>query len=141
MRRWGWIVSLAVFVALPALADDAIPDLRGTWTGRSESAVMGAPTPHQGGTPDSPTRFTSIALTLVVDKQQGRAFSGTISSVLQKGEPLVGMISRTGAVYYADTDGYVIGTMLAPGKLEICYLQASPTTGSVASCTVLVKQP
>ena len=140
MRKWGWIFSLAMFAALPALADNAIPDLRGTWKGEAEASVTGAPNPRFGGTADSPTRFAGIPLTLVIDKQQGRAFSGTVSSPLQTGEPLNGVISRTGAVYYVDTDGYVIGNILAPNKLEVCYLQTSPT-GRIASCTELTKQP
>ena len=140
MRRWSWIFSLAVFAALPALADNAVPDLRGTWKGETDSVVSGAPNPRFGGTADSPTRFASIAMTLVIDKQQGRAFSGTISSPMQKGEPLDGVISRTGAVYYVDTDGYVIGNILAPSKLEICYLQTS-STGRIASCAEFTKQP
>ena len=140
MRKWGWILSLAVFVALPALADDAIPDLRGTWKGDSEGVVTGAANTRFGGTAESPTRFASIPLTLVIEKQQGRAFYGTVSSPLQMGEPLDGVISHTGAIYYVDTDGYVTGSILAPGKLEVCYLQTS-STGRIASCTVLTKQP
>jgi hypothetical protein len=39
-----------------------------------------------------------------------------------------------------DDDGYNIGTMLAPDRMELCYLMQSPAS-RIASCTVLTKQP
>jgi hypothetical protein len=38
-----------------------------------------------------------------------------------------------------DDDGYNVATMLAPNRLEICYLSQSPTS-RIASCTELTKQ-
>lgn len=39
------IFTLAALVTVPATAETAIPDLRGTWTGESEAIVWGAPIP------------------------------------------------------------------------------------------------
>jgi hypothetical protein len=39
-----------------------------------------------------------------------------------------------------DDDGYSLVTMLAPNRLESCYLLQSPTS-RVASCTEFTKQP
>jgi hypothetical protein len=39
-----------------------------------------------------------------------------------------------------DDDGYTVGTMLAPNRMELCYMMLSPKS-RVASCTELTKQP
>ena len=39
-----------------------------------------------------------------------------------------------------DDDGYNVGTMLAPNRMELCYLRQSPKS-RIASCTELTKQP
>ena len=139
MRKWSWIFTLATLVALPAFAQSAFPDLRGTWKGQSESIVSGTANPHQDGTPGSPPRYSSAPFTFVIDKQDGRRFSGTFSSP-RRTESAIGVISETGAIYFVDSDGYAFTHLLAPDRLESCYLQLSPT-GRVASCTEFTKQP
>jgi len=139
MRKWSWIFTLATLVALPAVAQSAFPDLRGTWKGQSESVVSGTANPHHDGTPGSPPRYSSAPFTFVIDKQDGRRFSGTFSSPRQT-ESVIGVISETGAIYFVDNDGYTFAHLLAPNRLESCYLQIS-ATGRVASCTEFTKQP
>ena len=42
MSKLAWIVVLATLNAAPAAAQQgAIPDLRGTWKGQSESIILG----------------------------------------------------------------------------------------------------
>jgi len=42
MSKLVWIVVLATLTAAPAAAQQgAIPDLRGTWKGQSESIILG----------------------------------------------------------------------------------------------------
>ena len=139
MRKWGWIFTLATLVALPAFAQSAFPDLRGTWKGQSESIISGTANPHQDGTPGSPPRYSSVPFTYVIDKQAGRRFSGTFSSPKQT-ESVIGVISKTGEIDFVDSDGYAFAHLLAPDRLESCYLQLS-ATGRVASCTEFTKQP
>ncbi len=74
----------------------------------------------------------------MIDKQDGRRISGTFSSPRHK-ETVIAVISRNGAIYMVDDDGYSIGTMLSPGKLELCYMKRAPN-GRVASCTEMTKQ-
>jgi hypothetical protein len=78
MSKYAWIVMLMA-LASPAAADNAIPDLLGTWKGESQSIVLGGSPHHPGQQADQP-RLTSVAFTLVIDKQDGRRFSGTFSS-------------------------------------------------------------
>ena len=97
-----------------------------------------------GGTAHHPTaktvepRLTSVPFTLVIDKQDGRRFSGTFSSP-RHSETVIAVISRTGTIFLMDDDGYTVGAMLAPNRMELCYLHLS-TASRIASCTELTKQ-
>ena len=137
MSKLAWIAVLAALSA-PAAADPAIPDLRGTWKGESQSIVLGGNT-HHPATQVAEPRLTSISFTLVIDKQEGRRFSGTFSSA-RHSETVIAVVSRSGTIYMVDDDGYDVATMLAPDRMEICYLHLS-SAARIASCTELTKQP
>jgi hypothetical protein len=138
MSKHAWIVVLAALATpVQAANETTIPDLRGTWKGESQSIVLGG-TPHHPGQVGQP-RLASVPFTLVIDQQDGRRFSGTFSSA-RHSEAIIAVISRSGAIYIADDDGYSVGTMLAPDRMEMCYLHLS-SSSRVASCTELAKQP
>jgi hypothetical protein len=140
MSKLAWIVPLATLIAVTAaVAETAVPDLRGTWKGESETIILGAGNPHHAATKPGSPRLNSIAFTLTVNQQDGRRFSGTFSSA-RGGEAVIAVISRTGTIYMIDDDGYNVGTMLAPNRMELCYLRQSPKS-RIASCTELTKQP
>ena len=84
-------------------------------------------------------QLNSVPFTLTIEKQDGRRFSGTFSSP-RRSEAVIAVISLSGAIYMVDDDGYIVATMLAPNRLEMCYLSQSPTS-RIASCTELTKQP
>jgi hypothetical protein len=136
MSRYAWIVMLAA-LATPAAADTAVPDLRGTWKGESQSIVLGG-NPHHPKQKAGEPRLTSVAFTLVIDKQEGRRFSGTFSSA-RHSETIIAVISRSGTIYMVDDDGYDVATLLAPDRMEICYLHLSPIS-RIASCTELSRK-
>jgi hypothetical protein len=105
MSRLAWIVVLVTLTVAPAAAQHgAIPDLRGTWKGQSESII-----------------------------------AGTFSSP-RGDEKFVAAISRNNTILVVDDDGYTVGTILAPNRMEWCYMHRSETTRMV-SCTELTKQP
>jgi len=139
MRKPGWVVTLVALAALcaPAAADTAMPEMRGTWKGDSHSVVVGGGLHHPDAKPGEP-RFTSVPFTLVVNKQDGRRFSGTFSSA-QHSETVIAVVSRAGTIFMADDDGYSAGTMLAPDRMELCYLHSS-SEKRIASCTELTRQ-
>jgi hypothetical protein len=139
MSRLAWIVMFAALGATPVTAQTAIPDLRGTWTGESESIVLGGGNPHHRSTQVAEPRLSSVPFTLTIDKQEGRRFSGTFSSP-RGSEAVIAVVSRSGAIYLVDDDGYTVGAMLAPNRMELCYLQQSPAS-RIASCTELTKRP
>jgi len=137
MSKYAWIVVL-VALAAPAAADTAVPDLRGTWKGESQSIVLGG-TPHHPKQKTDQPRLTSVAFTLVIDKQDGRRFSGTFSSA-RHSETVIAVISRSGTIFMVDDDGYDVATMLTPDRMEISYLHLS-SASRIASCTELSRQP
>ena len=139
MSKLAWISMLAALATVPATAETAIPDLRGTWTGESESIILGRGNPHHAGTQLAEPRPSSVAFTMTIDKQDGRRFSGTFSSS-RGNDKVIAIVSRSGAIYMVDDDGYSFGTMLAPNRMELCYLLQSPEA-RVASCTELTKRP
>lgn len=139
MSKLAGIVVLTALAAAPVSAQTAIPDVRGTWKGESESIVLGGEHPHHPGTLSAEPRLSSVAFTLTIDKQDGRRFSGTFSSA-RSSETVIAVISRTGTIYMVDDDGYDTATLLAPNRMEICYRHLSPAA-RVASCTEFTRQP
>jgi len=141
MSNLAWAILLvASTTATAALAQTAIPDLRGTWKGDSESIIIGPGNPHHHvATAAATPRLESIPFTLKIDKQDGRRISGTFSSALGS-EQVIAVISRSGKIYLIDDDGYSMAELLAPDRMEICYMMQSPET-HIASCTELIKTP
>ena len=142
MSKFAWIVVFATLSAAPAAAQQsAIPDLRGTWKGDSESIILGAGNPHHAAAPSTEPRLNSVAFTGTIDKQDGRRFSGTFSSA-RGNDKFVAVISRNNTILLVDDDGYTIGTVLAPNRMEWCYMHLRRSQAiRVASCTELTKQP
>lgn len=56
-----------------------------------------------------------------------------------RSEQVIAVITHGGAILLADDEGYTHGTMLAPNRMELCYLHVS-TAARIASCTELTKQ-
>ncbi len=141
MSKFAWIFTFAVLVALaatPAVTQTAIPDLRGTWKGESESIVLGGGNPHHPASPSNEPQLRSVSFTLTIDKQDGRRLSGTFSSP-RSSEKVIAVISRSGTIFLADDEGYTTGTMLASNRMELCYLHVS-AAARIASCLELTKQ-
>jgi hypothetical protein len=110
---------IALATVSTAAAQSAVPDLRGTWKGESQSITLG------GGNAQH--------------KQDGRRFSGIFSSP-RGGSKVVAVMSRGGTIFLADAEGFSNGTMLAPDRMELCYLKHGPDA-RIASCVELTKQP
>jgi hypothetical protein len=138
MSKFAWIVTLATLAAAPSAAQTAIPDFRGIWKGESESIVLDGGNTHHLPTQSNEPQLRTLPFTLTIDKQDGRRFSGTFSSP-RSSERVIAVISRSGAILLADDDGYTLGTMLAPNRMELCHLHSAPAA-RIASCTEMTKQ-
>ncbi len=133
------VALLALTTSTAVFSQDAVFDLRGTWKGESESIILGGGNAHHAA-PATPTpRLNSVPFTMIIDKQDGRRFSGKFTSA-SGSETVIGVISRSGTIMIVDDDGYTFATMLLPNRMELCYLMQSPSS-RIASCTELEKQP
>jgi hypothetical protein len=138
------IITFCAFASAamsPALAAEvAPPDMRGTWKGNSETIVLGGGNLHHAATATKAApEFRSVPFTMVIDKQDGRRFSGTFASP-RKSEKVLAVISRTGAIYMVTDDvGYTVGSILASDRIELCYMHVA-LNSHISSCTELTKQ-
>jgi hypothetical protein len=152
---------LATLAAAPAAAESAIPDLRGTWKGESESIILGAGNPHHAAPSSAEPRLNSVPFTATIDKQDGRRFSGTFSSprgndkfiaVISRNnlkrsnptgdeeEPLWGAFTPGGKLMMgSDDEGTYIFSLIDQNTLDYCYSETRPSPRSV--CARLTRQP
>ena len=61
MSKLTWIVVFAALSAAPAAAQSAIPDVRATWKGDSESIILGAGNPHHAAPPSTEPRLKLLS--------------------------------------------------------------------------------
>ena len=142
MRRLVVALTLLGAAATAAPAQDAIPDLKGTWTGKGKSIVFGTHDHHPGTqTAADPPRVREIEATHTVEGQDGRVAWGRSSSkVADNKEPFAWAISSDNkSIVGADMDGYFRITLISPDRMEKCYVHngVSPTRSIVATCHVM----
>src|SRR5205809_1162446 len=84
MRLYVFALALLSAAAMTiASAQDAIPDLKGTWTGKGKSIVFAKHAHHPGSqTVNDPPRVRDIEATYVVEGQEGRLAWGRSSSAV-----------------------------------------------------------
>src|ERR671935_1116157 len=88
MRHLVFALALLGVAATSARAQDAIPDLKGTWSGKGKSIVFGN-NPHHPGSQAAadPPRVRDFEFTFVVDGQDGRlAWGHSLSTVASTNE-------------------------------------------------------
>src|SRR5262245_35083458 len=79
MRYLVFALALVGAAATSARAQDAIPDLKGTWSGKGKSIVFGTNPHHPGAqTATDPPRVRDIEATYIVDGQDGRLAWGSL---------------------------------------------------------------
>jgi hypothetical protein len=142
MRRVALALVLLCAAAISARAQDAIPDLKGTWSGKGKSIVFGTHAHHPGSqTAADPPRVRDIEATHTVEGQDGRlAWGRSSSAVADTKEPFAWVIaSDNKTIVGADMDGYFRITLVAPDRMEKCYTHngTSPTRSIVATCYMM----
>jgi hypothetical protein len=142
MRHLVFALALLGVAATGAQAQTAIPDLKGTWSGKGKSIVFGSHAHHPGTqTTADPPRVREIEATYVVDGQDGRLVWGRSSStVADTKEPFAWAIaSDNKTIIGADLDGYFHITLTAPDRMEKCYTHNAigPSRSVVATCHMM----
>ena len=124
-------------------AQDAIPNLKGTWSGKGKTIVFGNNRYHPGSqTTTSPPRVRDIELTHVVEGQDGRLVWGcSLLEAADTKEPFAWTIAASDnkTIVGADMDGYFHITRISPDRIEKCYTQnaTSPSKSIVATCHMM----
>jgi hypothetical protein len=142
MRPVALVLALLCAAAIPARAQDAIPDLKGTWSGKGKSIVFGTHPHHPGSqTAADPPRVRDIEATHTVEGQDGRlAWGRSSSAVADNKEPFAWVIaSDNKTIVGADMDGYFRITLISPDRIEKCYTHngTSPSRSIVATCYMM----
>ena len=142
MRCFVFALALLGIAATAARAQDAIPDLKGTWSGKGKSIVFGSHPHHPGSqTTADPPRVRDIEATHIVEGQDGRlAWGHSSSAVADTKEPFAWAISSDNkTIVGADVDGYFRITLVSPDRMEKCYTHngLSPSKSIVATCYLM----
>ena len=142
MRYFVFALAVLGAAATSARAQDAIPDLKGTWSGKGKSIVFGINPHHPGSqTASDPPRVRDIEATHVVEGQEGRlAWGRSSSTVADTKEPFAwAMASDNRTIVGADMDGYFRITLVSPDRMEKCYTHnaTSPSGSVVATCYMM----
>jgi len=126
----------------------ASSNMLGTWMGMSNSAVSGSGLfhPTEAGK-EKAVRFRSVEYVMVIDKEEGRNFVGSISATNKKHstdtkrkEVVLGAYAKDmkSGVMVNETGSFTF-KLVDPKNIEICYTQVSAKP-MVASCFELMKQ-
>jgi hypothetical protein len=135
------ILGVAVS-AVSAQQDAAVPDLKGTWSGKGKAIVLGANAYHPGakGKAAQP-RVREITATHVVEGQDGRVAWGRSSTTdADRKEQFVWALTNDNrSIIGADLDGYFRITLITPDRMEKCYVHngTSPSRSVVATCYLM----
>jgi hypothetical protein len=133
------LVLLATTAA--AAAQDAIPSLKGTWSGTGKILLYGT-TEHLSGSPNNAV-VRDLTVTHSVLGQEGQLIWGTTSSANNDSkEPFAwALASDNETIVGADTDGYYRIALLGADRMEKCYVQTaqSPQHAIVATCFVMTR--
>lgn len=143
MRLLG-ALALAIAFVVPAMAQDAVPDIKGIWQGDFDFVILGNNIHHPGGqTTSDPPRSGTIAFTFDIEGQDGRRAWGKSWSNPETKEPTAFIIAPDNkTVVGADSDGALTITLLSADSMQLCYAHSgtSQTKSIVASCGVANRQ-
>jgi len=135
------LMALALMLVMTpvAAAQDAIPQLKGTWKGTGKILLFGT-TEHLSGSPQSAV-VRDLEVTHTVTGQDGRLIWGTTSSANNDNkEPFAWALAADNrSIIGADTDGYYRITIVSADRIEKCYAQSAtgPRQAIVATCFMM----
>lgn len=142
MRRLVVSVLALVSAVGVAAAQDGVPDLKGTWSGKGKVLIYGtSELLSAGGSFTEPPKVLDIDISHTVTGQDGRLAWGTTSTAaVDSKEPFAWAISEDNVtVFGSDTDGYYQLRIVSADRMEKCYAHAgiSLTKSIVATCFMM----
>jgi len=142
------LVIGAFFIATlaTAQAQQRVPDLKGTWSGKGKAVVLGANAHHPGTQRASDAaRVREIAATHVVEGQDGRLAWGhsTSAAAGDTKDPFVWALTGDNrTIIGADSDGHFRITLTGRDRMDKCYVHngLSPSGSIVAACYTMTRK-
>ena len=132
------IITALLALATIASAQNAVPDLKGKWTGAVETVRRGEVFEHYTGSSPEVT-FGSRNYTITFDQQEGRRFAGTRASA-RATDPLIGTVGSDGRrLFMVDNDGTLTGELLGSDEMEVCRTEVTPQS-MVVSCGTFTRE-
>ena len=135
---------LCIGLSLSCTVVHAREDMIGTWQGISNSAVLGAGLHHHSPETDRKAiRFRKVDYTLTIDRQEGRNFSGRVTSA-HHSEIVLGALAKdfkTGVM--VNEHGTFNFSRADTNALELCFTQvqtSNSTIPQVASCFEMTRR-
>ena len=132
------VIAIVTVLATATIAQaQSAPDLKGAWSGKFRTVILGS-NPHHppGGAADAP-RVREITFTFDIEGQDGRLLWGRSWSNPERKEPFVASITFDGkTIIGADTDGSLTMRVGGRGRMDLCYIHpaTSPSQSMLASC-------
>ena len=128
------IICLLVFSGSFVCAESNIPNLVGKWKVVADGGVLIKGDKVSEET-HRETSFSKLVAEVVVEEQKGRVFKGYFKTKKAK-EKIVGVIGFDNkTLYHVDHDGFVLGKLVTPDKVELVYLHAKPSDSVAAIAT------
>ena len=131
------ITAVVTVLATATVAQaQSAPDLKGAWSGKFRTVILGSNPHHPGGAADAP-RVREITFTFDIEGQDGRLLWGKSWSNPERKEPFVASItSDRRTLIGADTDGSMTMRIGGRGRMELCYIHPAtgPSQSMLASC-------
>jgi hypothetical protein len=127
---------VAVLATATVAQAQSAPDLKGAWSGKFRTVILGSNPHHPGGAADTP-RVREITFTFDIEGQDGRLLWGKSWSNPERKEPFVASItSDRRTLIGADTDGSMTMRIGGRGRMDLCYIHSAtgPSQSMVASC-------
>ena len=132
------IAALALLTTAAPAPAQSTPDVKGIWSGKWRTVILGQNQHHPGGS--EVPRVREIAFTMEVEGQDGRLLWGKAWSSPDRKEPFVATFAADGrTIIGADTDGSLTMQMTGRRRIGACYAHPalSPSKSMVASCGTL----
>ncbi len=132
------LIASTAFAATP-------PDIKGTWSGTTNNALIGSGIYYPAANSPEQIRFLQIPITYNITQQSGRNFSGEILLGGQK-YPLVGVFAANlVSGVFAEKGGTGTFEMAGSNQINFCWSSASTdssskSAGAVVSCHELAKK-
>jgi hypothetical protein len=143
MKKTLITLSLACTTLLPGASfADNLKSMLGTWTGIANVAVIGNAEKHHKPPEGKGVRFTKTELTLKIEVEEGRNFSGSKISKTHTETIAGSFMSDMVNGFIVDSDGIASFKRVGNDVIEHCYAHVpnAQSNSSVVGCTEFKRQ-